>query len=143
MAGGYLSGMMGRGRGAMPEDQAMDTGEFVDRSNAYAENLPPRGRELMGRTHGPATRAITRSREMRGLEDGTSDVLTPQLSRIMDSMRARASRSGVDPNDDAAVLAWAEQNDPTDSTMEAVAEIRRQFRGSSGGSDNAWYPGRR
>ncbi len=141
MARGFLSG--GMGRGAMPEDQVMDTGEFVDRTNAYADNMGPAGRELMGRTHGPATRAITRSREMRGLSDDPADMLSPQLARIMDSMRTRAERAGVDPDDDNAVLRWAEQNDPTDSTMEAVAEIRRQFRGPNRGSDSAWYPGRR
>lgn len=140
---GYLSGL-GRGRGAMPEDGGgMDTGEWVDRAQTYGEQLPPRGQELFGRSYGPGMRAVSRSREMRGLEDESpDDAATERAMRIMDSMRARARAAGVDPRDDNAVLSWAEREDPTDSTLEAVDLIRRQMRGSGRG-DSAWAPGQR
>lgn len=144
---GLLNGL-GRGRGMMPEDDggsdpSMRNGEYVDRAMAYAENLPPRGRELFARSYGPAVRSIARSREMRGLDEGSpDDGALGQADRIMMSMRARARAAGVDPNDDEAVLSWAEQHDPTDATLEAVDMIRRQMRGAGRG-DSAWAPGRR
>lgn len=141
---GYLSGLS-RGRGAMPEDgsQAMDTGEWVDRARTYGEQLTPRGQELFGRSYGPGMRAISRSREMRGLDDeDASGGAMDRAMRIMESMRARARAAGVNPNDDEAVLLWAEREDPTDSTLEAVDMIRRQMRGTGRG-DSAWAPGRR
>lgn len=142
MAGGYLSGAM-RGRGATPPDEGMDTGEWVDRAQTYHEQLPPRGRELFERSYAPGVRAVSKSREMRGLDDddeggGAMD----RAMRLLESMRVQARAAGVDPSDDNAVLDWAARHDPTDSTLEAIDLIRRQMRGTGRG-DGAWAPGRR
>lgn len=130
MARGYLSGVMRR---SAPED--IDTGNYVDRVGEVADEMPDRGRDLLDRVHGPAVRSITRSRRMRGADNGEEDYgagLDDRLNRVLDGMRAAARQAGIDPNDTEQVLRHAEDTDPTDSTMEAAASIRRMMRSAPG-----------
>lgn len=127
MAGGYLSGAMRR------NPREIDTGDYVGNVSEAMDEMPSRVRGLSDRVYGPGVQAISRSREMRGADDATSG-LSGRLDAIYQGMVDKARRSGeVDISDTEAVLRWAEDNDPTDSTMEAAQMIREQMRRPSGG----------
>lgn len=140
MARGYLSGVMRR---SAPED--IDTGNYVDRVGEVADEMPDRGRDLLDRVHGPAVRSITRSRRMRGVDDGEVPFggFDERLNRILDGMRSAARQAGIDPGDIEQVLRYAEETDPTDSTMEAAEEIRRVRRSRQSIDAETPYPRQR
>lgn len=137
MAGGYLSGAMRR------NPREIDTGDYVGNVSEAMDEMPSRVRGLSDRVYGPGVQAISRSREMRGADDRPADYegrglsvggLSGRLDAIYQGMVDKARRSGeVDISDTEAVLRWAEDNDPTDSTMEAAQMIREQMRRPSGG----------